>query len=278
MNATDRFLTRLGRRRDEFLREHFGAAWGWYERLTAVCTAGLVHRWRERCLRACGVRPGARVLDVGTGTGSLLLLALPRLGPTGLGVGLDVSREGLLAGRTVAAATGTPTRWVQASALPLPFRDGSFDVVFVGFALRHLGAPGAVLPEFRRVLGPGGRLGILDFLRPRPGLLGWAGLAYLFWIVPVICLALSRRRAVYRLARYLPHSILDALKSDQLSDELRAAELAIEEERSLCAGIVWLFAARVPDAKPAPTAGDRAEWQGERPEMLSASTAACRRR
>ncbi|MGH7326699.1 MAG: class I SAM-dependent methyltransferase [Candidatus Rokuibacteriota bacterium] len=278
MNATGRFLTRLGRRRDEFLREHFGAAWGWYERLTAICTAGLVHRWRERCVRACSVRPGARLLDVGTGTGSLLLQALPRLGPAGLGVGLDASREGLLAGRTAAAATGTPTRWVQASALPLPLGDGSFDVVLVGFALRHLGAPGAVLAEFRRVLVPGGRLGIIDFLRPRPGLLGWAGFAYLFWIVPVICLALSRRRAVYRLARYLPHSILDALKSSQLHEELRAAGFALEEERSLCAGIVWLFAAYRSGAKPAPTAGDRAGWPEGRPEVPAASSVASGRR
>jgi len=82
VKATDRFLTRLGRRRDEFLRDHFGAAWGWYERLTAICTAGFVHRWRERC-----VRPGERVLDVGTGPGSLLIRALRRLGSTGLGVG-----------------------------------------------------------------------------------------------------------------------------------------------------------------------------------------------
>lgn len=140
MKATDRFLVQLGREREEFLREHFAAAWGWYERLTALCTGGRVHRWRERCVRACGLLPEDRVLDVATGTGALLLRTLPRLGP-GLGVGLDVSREGLLAARAAAGVGGAPAGWVQSAALPLPFRDGCFDVVLVGFALRHLGAP-----------------------------------------------------------------------------------------------------------------------------------------
>ncbi len=61
--ATERFLARLGRGREEFLREHFAVAWGWYDRLTSLCTAGRVHAWRERCVRRCGVGPGDRVLD-----------------------------------------------------------------------------------------------------------------------------------------------------------------------------------------------------------------------
>lgn len=273
MKATDRFLGQLGRGREEFLREHFAAAWGWYERLVALCTTGLVHRWRERCARECGVLSGDRVLDVATGTGALLLRTLPRLGPTGLGVGLDVSREGLLAARA-ATVGGAPAGWVQSAALPLPFRNRSFDVVLVGFALRHLGAHKAVLREFRRVLRPGGRLGILDFLRPARGPVGWVGLAYLFWVVPVICLVLSRRRAVYRLARYLPHSILDALEADELRAVLGAAWFAVEEKRPLCAGIVWFFVARASDAKRAPAADGCAEWQRERLQMPATSSVA----
>ncbi|MBI4587533.1 MAG: class I SAM-dependent methyltransferase, partial [Candidatus Rokubacteria bacterium] len=206
--ATARFLARLGSGREEFLREHFGAAWGWYDRLTTLCTAGLIHAWRERCVVACGVEPADRILDVATGTGLLLQRAVRRLGPTGVAVGLDMSCEGLIAARTAHMEGGAPIRWVQGKALSLPFRDGSLDAVLVGFALRHLGPPAEVLRELRRVLVPGGRLGILDFLRPRPCLTGRAGLAYLFWIVPIISGLLSRRRAVYRLARYLPHTIL----------------------------------------------------------------------
>jgi hypothetical protein len=43
-SATEQFLVRLGRGREEFLRDHFAAAWGSYERLTSLCTAGVRER------------------------------------------------------------------------------------------------------------------------------------------------------------------------------------------------------------------------------------------
>lgn len=243
-SATEQFLARLGCDRDAFLRGHFAAAWGWYERLTALCTAGRINAWREECVAACGLRPGDRMLDVATGTGPVLFRAIRVLGVSGVAVGLDVSLDGLIDGRAEATKQQARAQWVQGRALPLPFRDGSFDAVIVGFALRHLGAPQEVLRELRRVLAPGGRLGIVDFLRPWPGLTSWAGLAYLFWVVPLISLLLSRRRAVYRLARYLPHSILDASRPEQLAHAMGASGFALETARPICAGIVWLFAGR----------------------------------
>ncbi len=244
-SATDHFLARLGCDREEFLRDYFAAAWGWYERLTSFCTLGRIHAWREACVGACGIGPGDRVLDVATGTGPVLLRAARRLGASGLAVGFDLSLDGLTDGRAAAAERRVRAHWVQGRALPLPFRDGSFDAVLIGFALRHLGPPGAVLRELRRVLVPGGRLGIVDFLRPRPGLTARAGLAYLFWVVPLISGLLSRCRAVYRLARYLPHSILDANHPEQLGHAMGTAGFALEGARPLCAGIVWVFVGRV---------------------------------
>ena len=55
---------------------------------------------------------------------------------------------------------------LQADALRLPFSDGTFDVITVGYGLRNLADPEAGIAEIRRLLAPGGRAVILDFGKP----------------------------------------------------------------------------------------------------------------
>lgn len=132
-SATEQFLARLGAERETLLREHFAAAWGWYERLSSLCTAGRIHAWRNECVLACGLRAGDRVLDLATGRGPLLLGAAERLGPAGFAVGLDLSLAGLIDAQAAAVARRARAEWVQGRTLSLPFRAGSFDAVLVGF-------------------------------------------------------------------------------------------------------------------------------------------------
>jgi len=92
---------------------------------------------------------GLRVLDVGCGTGQSLRIYRER---AGLYVGIDLSLGALrMAGGRFGGAS-----WMQADALRLPFRTGSFDVVAFSSVLHHIGDRGAALAEARRVLAPGG--------------------------------------------------------------------------------------------------------------------------
>jgi ubiquinone/menaquinone biosynthesis C-methylase UbiE len=103
-----------------------------------------------------GLPQGGRVLDVGTGTGVAAAAAAAALGPDGLAVGVDVSL-GMLA---QAARARPELRLAGASAIDLPFRDGTFDALTGSFVLSHFTKYETALFDMIRVLRPGGRLAL----------------------------------------------------------------------------------------------------------------------
>jgi len=102
------------------------------------------------------VGAGARVLDVGTGTGVVARAAAAAAGPDGLVVGVDVSRPMLAA----AHAQRGGARYAAAAAIDLPFRDGAFGTVLASFVIPHFTRYETALFDMLRVLAPGGRFGV----------------------------------------------------------------------------------------------------------------------
>lgn len=102
------------------------------------------------------VRPGMRVLEVGSGLG--ILAAEVAESAAGVEVaGLERSAEQL------AAAIPAPhVRYVQGDALTLPFSDGEFDLVYCRYLLEHVADPARVLAEMRRVARTGGRVAAME--------------------------------------------------------------------------------------------------------------------
>lgn len=107
-------------------------------------------------VRAANPAPGARVLDVGTGTGVAAAEAAAVVGETGRVVGIDASTQMLAVGRRARPAL----RLLAAQAIDLPFRDGSFDAVLGNFVLAHFTKYQTALWDMLRVLRPGGRLAL----------------------------------------------------------------------------------------------------------------------
>ncbi len=101
---------------------------------------------------------GKTCLDVGCG-GGRYTIAMSRLGAV-RAVGCDLSEEGLADART-RAADMTNVSFEQASALDLPFHDGSFDFVCCSGVLHHTTDADKGLDELTRVLRSGGKLYLL---------------------------------------------------------------------------------------------------------------------
>jgi ubiquinone/menaquinone biosynthesis C-methylase UbiE len=114
------------------------------------------------------IEPGARVLDIGCGTGSLTL-QLKRSQPGAEVVGLDPDPKALALARGKAQRAELAIELEQGFADEMPFAAASFDRVFSSLMFHHLTREEklATLRDVRRVLAPGGSLHLLDFGPPR---------------------------------------------------------------------------------------------------------------
>ena len=109
------------------------------------------------------LRPGERVLDLGSGGGIDVILSARRVGPTGRAIGVDMTDEMLaLAMRNAAEAGVDNVEFVRGTIEDLPLPAASIDVVISNCVINLAADKAAVLREIARVLRPGGRVGVSD--------------------------------------------------------------------------------------------------------------------
>jgi SAM-dependent methyltransferase len=104
--------------------------------------------------------PGNRVLDCACGPGSITL-GIAEVVKPGQVTGVDFVASQIERARQAALEQGTRNvTFVEASCYELPFASESFDRIFSHALLEHLSDPGKAVAEFRRVLVPGGIVGL----------------------------------------------------------------------------------------------------------------------
>lgn len=222
-----------GRKR-AFLRDLFDATAVDYDRVEAAMAFGSGGWYRGQALQRGGLAEGMAVCDVACGTGLVAREALRRVGERGSVVGVDPS-----AGMLNQARQALPIQAVQGAAEALPFQDGSFDFLSMGYALRHVSDLRQAFSEYARVLRPGGRVCVLEIARPEGRIGRIAMEAYFRGILPIISRFAGRHGQTQALWRYywdtidqcVPGQVIcQALREAGFSDVKRYTELGLFAE------------------------------------------------
>jgi demethylmenaquinone methyltransferase / 2-methoxy-6-polyprenyl-1,4-benzoquinol methylase len=168
------------------VREMFSRLAWRYDLVNDVMSFGMHRRWKRQTvdLALGGAKRTVRVLDLCCGSGDLSFLAEDR--GAGAVVGVDFTLPMLAVARRRKKDAARRAVFATADALRLPFADGSFDVLTIGYGLRNIADIPAALSEMRRVLAPGGRAVVLDFGKPSNPLAGLLYRGFLRTMMPTV--------------------------------------------------------------------------------------------
>ena len=195
---------------------------------------GSGHWYRKQALLRAGLGEGMHLLDVACGTGVVAGHAREIIGATGLTIGLDPSM-GMLREAKKRGVRGL----VRALAEAVPFPAGSFDMLSMGYALRHVVDLHQTFSEYHRVLKQGGKVLILEITPPRSRLSFHLVRFYLGRMVPLFARIGAGGADSQRLMHYYwdtiehcvtPPTILRALEEAGFKKVSRHVELGIFSE------------------------------------------------
>ena len=221
--------------RPGYINELFDASAPHYDLISSVMSFGTDKAYRRRVLLESGLAPGMSMLDVACGTGMVAGPANDIVGKEGMVVGLDPS----LGMRGQAIRTGRLSVAVQGRGERLPFAGERFDLLSMGFALRHVADLREAFTEYKRVLKPGATVLILEITPPESKASYALFKVYLKHVIPAITRVCTRNRDAQQLMTYFwdtveqcvpPQTILDALNDVGFLNVNRKVQVGVFSE------------------------------------------------
>jgi demethylmenaquinone methyltransferase/2-methoxy-6-polyprenyl-1,4-benzoquinol methylase len=196
-----------------------------YDKMNTYMSLGMDVFWRLTLLRM--IPRGAKILDVGTGTGKLESLAEFKRDF----VGLDVTRE-------MMALNRNKGKLLLASATQMPIKDGTFDAIVSSFVLRNLPSTQSYFSEGLRTLKEGGIMANLDAFPERRKIVSSFFSLYFYRILPAVARFVSSSDSY----RYLSSTVKNFKTPEVVADEMKTAgfrDVNIRRFASPSAAIVY---------------------------------------
>ncbi|XP_004300930.1 PREDICTED: 2-phytyl-1,4-beta-naphthoquinone methyltransferase, chloroplastic isoform X3 [Fragaria vesca subsp. vesca] len=138
-----------------------------YDNLNDLLSLGQHRIWKRMSVSWSGAKKGDSVLDLCCGSGDIAFLLSEKVEVNGKVIGLDFSKEQLSVAssrqKLKSKACYMNIEWVEGDALDLPFSNGQFDAIAMGYGLRNVVDKRKAMQEIFRVLKAGSRVSILDF-------------------------------------------------------------------------------------------------------------------
>lgn len=203
-----------GKRR--FVRALFATIADRYDLITRLLSYGQDQRWKLRLAAMVDAAPGARAVDLATGTGDIARLLERRGVPT---IGLDLTPRMIELARLQPPLGPATPRFLVGDMCALPFTAAAFDIVTTGYGLRNVPDLAGAIAEVHRVLRPGGQALSLDFNKPKNRVVRAAYLAYLTVVGATLGWTLHGDSRTYR---YIPASIRRYPGAEGVADMMRA--------------------------------------------------------
>ncbi|HUP79390.1 MAG TPA: bifunctional demethylmenaquinone methyltransferase/2-methoxy-6-polyprenyl-1,4-benzoquinol methylase UbiE [Pirellula sp.] len=226
----------------ERVRQMFAEIAPRYDLMNHLLSLNIDTHWRAKTLRILGLKAGAPVLDVCTGTGDLAIAIARSLGKETEIVGSDFCSEMLQIAREKRVRKLPEHRnleFVEADTQLLPFPDNHFEAVTVAFGLRNVAVTEKGLSEMRRVCKKGGQVAVLEFSKPSVFGLRHLYNFYFKYVLPQVGQSLSKnKQSAYE---YLPLSVQEFPSGEALASIMRQSDLTGIQVHPMTFGIVTLY-------------------------------------
>ena len=229
-------------KKTKYVKNMFGDISERYDLLNWIMTLGMHHRWRETAANiACDDMKGEVLngLDIAAGTGDFAFQVIEHSNVSYVAA-MDLSKEMLMVARRkyMARNLGQAIDFVVGDVIDMPFTDEVFSVITVGFGFRNFADLEGSLREMTRVSKRGGRVTILEIVKPEGVFMSRVFPIYFKKLTPILGSLFAGNIEAYR---YLPQSVSNFVTARQIKHMMEVSGLRDVTVKELAMGSVAII-------------------------------------